>query len=76
MSMVCRRGIRPGEEHIGSPFDPEHCPVSGGCRQPNSGPTAYGLRSAYRSDDTTAFFRPKFSCSYTPCWAMSDPSST
>lgn len=50
-------GHRPGEEHIGPPFDPEHLPgVPAVVVKPDSVPTAYGLRSAYRSDDTTAFF--------------------
>lgn len=50
-------GHAPGEERIGPPFDPAHLPgVPAVVVKPDTVPTAYGLRSAYRSDEATAFF--------------------
>ncbi len=50
-------GHAPGEERIGPPFDPDHLPgVPAVIVKPDTVPTAYGLRSAYRTEDATAFF--------------------
>ena len=50
-------GYAPGEERIGPPFDPAHLPgVPAVVVKPDTVPTAYGLRSAYRAQDATAFF--------------------
>ena len=50
-------GHAPGEERIGPPFDPAHLPgVPAVVVKPDTVPTAYGLRSAYRGEDATAFF--------------------
>lgn len=46
-----------GEEQIGPPFDPAFLPgVPAVVVKPDSVPAAYGLRSAYRTDASTAFF--------------------
>ena len=50
-------GHAPGEERIGPPFDPDHLPgVPAVVVKPDTVPTAYGLSSAYRTEDATAFF--------------------
>ena len=50
-------GHAPGDERIGPPFDPAHLPgVPAVVVKPDTVPTAYGLRSAYRTEDATAFF--------------------
>ena len=50
-------GHAPGDERIGPPFDPANLPgVPAVVVKPDTVPTAYGLRSAYRSDEATAFF--------------------
>ncbi len=46
-----------GEGRIGPPFEAEHLPgVPAVVVKPDSVPTAYGLRSAYRTQTSTAFF--------------------
>jgi putative ABC transport system permease protein len=50
-------GHAPGEERIGPPFDPANLPgVPAVIVKPDSVATAYGLRSAYRTGEATAFF--------------------
>ncbi|MEP9389353.1 ABC transporter permease [Mesorhizobium sp. KR9-304] len=50
-------GHPPGEERIGPPFDPAHLPgVPAVVVKPDTVAAAYGLRSAYRTQDSTAFF--------------------
>lgn len=50
-------GHAPGNERIGLPFDPEQLPgVPAVVIKPDTVATAYGLRSAYRTGDATAFF--------------------
>jgi len=50
-------GHAPGDERIGPPFDSRYLPgVPAVIVKPDTVPTAYGLRSAYRSSDATAFF--------------------
>ena len=50
-------GHASGDERIGPPFDPAHLPgVPAVVVKPDTVPTAYGLRSAYRTTDATAFF--------------------
>lgn len=50
-------GHAPADERIGSPFDPAYLPgVPAVVVSPDSVASAYGLRSAYRTEATTAFF--------------------
>lgn len=50
-------GHRPDETHIGAPFDPAHLPgVPAIVVKPENLAAAYGLRSRYRTSDSTAFF--------------------
>jgi putative ABC transport system permease protein len=50
-------GHPPGETNIGPPFDPAFLPgVPAVVVTPDSVPAAYGLRNAYRTEETTAFF--------------------
>jgi putative ABC transport system permease protein len=50
-------GHAPGDERIGPPFDPGQLPgVPAVVVKPDSVASAYGLRSAYRGSDATAFF--------------------
>ncbi|MBC8129745.1 MAG: ABC transporter permease [Rhizobiaceae bacterium] len=50
-------GHPPGETRIGPPFDAAHLPgVPAVVLSPDTVPSAYGLRSAYRTEETTAFF--------------------
>ncbi|BDA86215.1 membrane protein [Aureimonas sp. SA4125] len=50
-------GHPPGETRIGPPFDSAFLPgVPAVVLSPDTVPSAYGLRSAYRSEVTTAFF--------------------
>lgn len=50
-------GHEPGNERIGPPFVAQQLPgVPAVVVKPDSVPTAYGLRSAYRAADSTAFF--------------------
>lgn len=50
-------GHPPQDARIGPPFDPMYLPgVPAVVVSPDSVPSAYGLRSAYRTDETTAFF--------------------
>ena len=50
-------GHAPGDEKIGPPFDPARLPgVPAVVIKPDTVPSAYGLRSAYRGEDAMAFF--------------------
>lgn len=50
-------GHPPGEERIGPPFDPAYLPgVPAVVVSPETVAAAYALRSAYRTNETTAFF--------------------
>jgi putative ABC transport system permease protein len=50
-------GHAPGDERIGPPFAADHLPgVPAVVVKPDTVPAAYGLRSAYRTQDSTAFF--------------------
>jgi len=50
-------GHAEGDERIGPPFDPEHLPgVPALVVKPADVAAAYGLRGAYRSESSTAFF--------------------
>lgn len=50
-------GHAPGETHIGAPFNPDYLPgVPAVVVKPGTIAAAYGLRSVYRTAESTAFF--------------------
>lgn len=50
-------GHAPGDTHIGAPFDPAHLPgVPAIVVKPETVAAAYGLRSRYRTGESTTFF--------------------